>query len=383
MVSVSFDKFIVRGNDVIQRWQPAVSLSQDLLSDLVNQETGIRGYALSSNTALLQPYDQYRSQETVDETKLRSLVYGHPGLVADIGAFASSATQWRADIATPFIERVGQHDPAGSAAMSAGLAAKSRFDIIRQRAARLTADLVTVRDAAGRPGGNCGDLRVAGTVGDRRADAAALLAGLARASAQCARPDRAAGGTDPAGRRGCDAAADPAVRPARTRCARRGRGRHARPDRRGPRRGGTGPSRTAPAHRRAGPLERRPRAVRLRGLARPLRAAAQGRELLPAAGAAVRRPARRQGSAVHRLRSGRCEAHAGADQRSAGLLSGWPDHRALRSRAAGRGAHPGGRQPGGGDLRIRGRASTGRRCRPCWATSRCSSRCSRTCWPTR
>ena len=49
------------------------------------------------------------------------------------------------------------------------------------------------------------------------------------------------------------------------------------------------PRRAARPRRGAGPVERRPGAVRLRRLARPVRAAAQGRELLPAAGAAVRR----------------------------------------------------------------------------------------------
>jgi hypothetical protein len=148
LVSFSFDRFIVRSDDVIKRWQPAVSVSQDLLSDLVNQETGVRGYALSNNASLLQPYDEYRTQETVDETKLRKLVgRGHPDLMADINAFAAAAKQWRADIAAPFIDRVRQHDPLVAQDV-AGLVAKSRFDIIRQRSARLTADLNGVRGTA-------------------------------------------------------------------------------------------------------------------------------------------------------------------------------------------------------------------------------------------
>ena len=148
VVAVSFDTFIARGDEVIKRWQPAVSLSQDLLSDLVNQETGVRGYALSGNVALLEPYDQYREQETVDENRLRTLSAGHPEVLADINAFIASAQQWRADIATPFIDRVRQHDPAVAQDV-AGLAAKNRFDVIRQRAAQLTADLSGVRNAAG------------------------------------------------------------------------------------------------------------------------------------------------------------------------------------------------------------------------------------------
>ncbi|MCW2497842.1 ATP-binding protein [Jatrophihabitans sp.] len=148
VVGVSFVRFIHRGDDVIKRWQPAVSLSQDVLSDLVNQETGIRGYALSGVSSFLQPYDQYRTQETADEAQLRRLIGNRSNLIADVDAFAAAAKTWRTDIAAPFIERVREHDPDVATAV-AGLEAKHRFDAIRGRAARLTADLTAVRHQAG------------------------------------------------------------------------------------------------------------------------------------------------------------------------------------------------------------------------------------------
>ena len=84
---------------------------------------------------------------------------------------------------------------------------------------------------------------------------------------------------------------------------------------------------------RAGAVQPRPRAVRLRRLARPAGAAAQGRQLLPAAAAPVRRAARRAGRPVHRVRGRRREAHAAPDQRPAGLLPGRPHHVRLRGRS--------------------------------------------------
>ncbi len=75
-------------------------------------------------------------------------------------------------------------------------------------------------------------------------------------------------------------------------------------------------ARGARAARRAGAraraLQRRAGAVRLRRLARPAGAAAQGRELLPAARAPLRGPARRARRPVHRLRRRRREADAGS-----------------------------------------------------------------------
>ena len=71
------------------------------------------------------------------------------------------------------------------------------------------------------------------------------------------------------------------------------------------------PSALSRSRPRARALQRRARAVRLRRLPRPPGAAAQGRQLLPAAPAPLRGPARRAGRPVHRLRRRRRQAHAG------------------------------------------------------------------------
>ena len=80
------------------------------------------------------------------------------------------------------------------------------------------------------------------------------------------------------------------------------------------------------AGRGADPVQPRAGAVRLRRLARPAGAAAQGGQLLPAAAAPLRGPARRAGRPVHRVRRRRRQADAAAHQRPAGVLPGRPDH---------------------------------------------------------
>ena len=55
---VSLVDFARRGQDVLARWEPAVSVSEDLLADMVNQETGVRGYVLSGRGEFLQPFSQ-------------------------------------------------------------------------------------------------------------------------------------------------------------------------------------------------------------------------------------------------------------------------------------------------------------------------------------
>ena len=126
-------------------------------------------------------------------------------------------------------------------------------------------------------------------------------------------------------------------------------------------------------------LQRRARAVRLRRLARPPGAAAQGRELLPAAPAALRRAARRARRPVHRLRGRRRPAHAGPDQRPAGVLAGGAGraaaHRRRLRRARGRGCAAISR---GRSRRAAPTIDVAGRCPPCTATRGCCGSSSRT-----
>ena len=189
---------------------------------------------------------------------------------------------------------------------------------------------------------------------------------------------------DPAGRRRRDrrSASSRAGRP-RSPASARDVDTDARAHRQRARPGRAGAGAAGGAQRRAGPLERRPRAVRLRRLARPVRAAAQGRQLLPAARAPVRRPARRQGQAVHRLRRRRRQAHADPHQRPAVVLAGRPHDRGFEPVDTDAVVDPGAGHPRRADRRSGRRDRRAARCRRSTATRPCSPRCSRTWSATR
>ena len=74
-------RFARDGNDVIYRWQPATATSQRLLADLINQETGVRGYVLTRQPDTLNPYTQYRLLQPHDE-RLR---HHNPGFMVKPG----------------------------------------------------------------------------------------------------------------------------------------------------------------------------------------------------------------------------------------------------------------------------------------------------------
>ena len=45
------------GDELVEQWDPAYTISQNTLTAMVNQETGVRGYALGQDEAFLEPYN--------------------------------------------------------------------------------------------------------------------------------------------------------------------------------------------------------------------------------------------------------------------------------------------------------------------------------------
>ena len=132
--------FVHLGNTAIDRWGPADEVSHSLLADLVNQETGVRGYALAGSDEFLQPFDQYSAQQQADEARLRRLVAGQPRLEHDLAEFHATAQQWRSQVAIPLISLVNAHDPSARQVVD-NADSKNRFDAVRRAAAALQASV--------------------------------------------------------------------------------------------------------------------------------------------------------------------------------------------------------------------------------------------------
>jgi signal transduction histidine kinase len=135
---VSIMDFSRRGQEVIDTWTPAVLTSQNVFSDLVNQETGVRGYALSGLDEFLEPYQKYAAQEVADVRKLRGYLRGHSTTLAELESVEQAAATWRTQTAEPIIALVRAGDPRAADRVN-GATGKTRFDTIRTRAATLTA----------------------------------------------------------------------------------------------------------------------------------------------------------------------------------------------------------------------------------------------------
>ena len=115
---------------LLNRDTPLALNAQGLLTALVNQETGIRGYALTGRSDDLQPYDQGVRGEATSEANLLRLLGDRPDLAGQVRQIQGEAAQWRAAIAMPVIEAVRAGDRT-SAQAQVEVAARNQFDIVR------------------------------------------------------------------------------------------------------------------------------------------------------------------------------------------------------------------------------------------------------------
>ena len=75
---------------------PAALASQQLYSALLNQETGVRGYALTGQTAFLAPYTEGYAAEKVAASQLKQLAPQLPAAsAAELQATLTQAHDWR------------------------------------------------------------------------------------------------------------------------------------------------------------------------------------------------------------------------------------------------------------------------------------------------
>ncbi|TXL86454.1 HAMP domain-containing protein [Streptomyces sp. IB2014 016-6] len=116
------------GDHLIDEVSPARTQAFRLQAALLDQETGVRGYLLTKDEDVLEPYRRGLADETVARERLRELVDGLDRPVADLRAVDRAARQWRTDFAAPAL--AGASDEGGDEVASV-TEAKQAFDRVR------------------------------------------------------------------------------------------------------------------------------------------------------------------------------------------------------------------------------------------------------------
>ena len=123
---------------------PAALEARALDAALLDQETGLRGYALSGQRDFLTPYTGGLATETSTVTTLRGLVTALPApSAADLETVIQQAATWRSRYAVPLIRQVSASGrPVVSPDIVTG---KGYFDSLRTRLTAFEADVSAAR----------------------------------------------------------------------------------------------------------------------------------------------------------------------------------------------------------------------------------------------
>ncbi|MFJ9246599.1 ATP-binding protein [Streptomyces sp. NPDC101776] len=127
-------------DDLLRRVQPAQTEVYRLQAALVNQETGVRGYAIAADRQFLTPYTSGKQDEARSAARLRAQLQDRPELLADLLAVEHGAAAWRQDYAEPLAAAVtpGRPGAVDQATVDSG---KHEFDHLRGLWAKQNVDL--------------------------------------------------------------------------------------------------------------------------------------------------------------------------------------------------------------------------------------------------
>ncbi len=125
--------------------QPARAEAYQLQTALSDQETGVRGYALTADPQFLEPYEGGRRAEQAALESMRARLADRPQLMADADAVEAAAAEWRSVYAEPLIAGIAPGSPE-AIDRSATERAKVEFDGLRTLFDVQSEHLVAARD---------------------------------------------------------------------------------------------------------------------------------------------------------------------------------------------------------------------------------------------
>jgi len=135
-------------NAVTDRWTPAAAASNRLLSHLVDQETGERGYLITGDTKFLQPYTDGRTETSRDLAQIGSLAGGVAAISTSLTSVENQWQLWLTQVAEPEIAARKAGDIARSQQLVDRSQDKPVFDDLRSKVAVLQQDISTRATAA-------------------------------------------------------------------------------------------------------------------------------------------------------------------------------------------------------------------------------------------
>lgn len=145
--TVTFRAFLDARTRLSAELTPANVAAQRMLGALLDQETGVRGFALSGDATFLEPY---RSGQDLAETtagELRDRLRNHPPTIDLVDRFVATAASWQEDTAEPLIA-LTEANGGGAVTDEELRAARASFNEVRADALVLQERIDRDRQAA-------------------------------------------------------------------------------------------------------------------------------------------------------------------------------------------------------------------------------------------
>ncbi|WP_320069262.1 sensor histidine kinase [Micromonospora sp. RTGN7] len=130
---------------VLDRTGPLRAQSQELLSVLVDQETAVRGYAVTEDRRDLEPYVEGSRREQQLYRSMDALIGGYPALARQLDTVKVEAADWQAAVAEPVISATERGGRAAGQALITDQT-RQRFDAIRASVAELQQRILDERE---------------------------------------------------------------------------------------------------------------------------------------------------------------------------------------------------------------------------------------------
>ncbi|MEU7679021.1 ATP-binding protein [Micromonospora taraxaci] len=132
---------------ILNQTGPLRVQSQELLNALLDQETAVRGYAVSGKPADLRPYRDGLAQEQSVVASMRALLDDYPQIGREMQIVEERAAQWRRSVAEPVITTTEQSGTRAGQALITDQA-RQQFDQLRAAVNDLQGEILTAREEA-------------------------------------------------------------------------------------------------------------------------------------------------------------------------------------------------------------------------------------------
>ena len=147
VVAWSYARQVDARNRVLNRVDPGGFELHDYYTALVDQETGVRGYAITGETRFLSPYETGVVDQENSAKQLRSLLADEPVARQQFAELEVAAKAWQDASGDPLISAV-RNAGTGSVTTADLTHSETLFDIVRTKYASTLAALAAARRAA-------------------------------------------------------------------------------------------------------------------------------------------------------------------------------------------------------------------------------------------